>query len=115
YVVATNASDGVKVLARFDGKKWQVLRRGEAGLLRGWPGNAGSLWLQDPNGLHHDFGTRVESVEREGVLSGTISSVVPEPSGVIWVSTNQGAARYAPPLWQTPLAVAHIRSGVQDS
>ena len=115
YVVATRIADETKVLARLDGGRWKVLYRSDKALIRGWPGAAGTLWLEDPNGLHHALGDSVENLDRKGVLSGAIATVATQPGGTIWVGTTQGVARFAPPLWQTPPEVAHIRSAVQDA
>ena len=113
YVVATRP-DGNKVLAHLGPAGWQILHRASPGLLRGWPGSSGSIWLQDADGFRQATGNHVETIDRQGVLSGTIVSVVTEGTGAIWVATNQGVGRYTPPLWQTPPDIAHIRNGVQD-
>jgi signal transduction histidine kinase/CheY-like chemotaxis protein len=115
YVVATRKTDESKVLARLDGRRWEILDTGDKGVIRGWPGTGGTLWVQDPSGLHHLLGDRLEIRDRNGVLSGSIMSVVTEPGGTIWVGTNQGLARLSPSLWQTPREVANVRSGVQSA
>jgi signal transduction histidine kinase/CheY-like chemotaxis protein len=115
YVVATRKADESKVLARLNGKQWEVLYRSDKGLIRGWPGTPGSLWVHDPDGLHYLVGQHVETLDHKGVLSGNILTVVTQPGGTIWLGTNQGVARFSPPLWRTPPEVAHIRSGVQGA
>jgi CheY-like chemotaxis protein/signal transduction histidine kinase len=42
------------------------------------------------------------------MLSGVYTDVVPEADGVFWLGTSQGIARYTPPLWRTPAAVAGV-------
>jgi len=115
YVVATRKAGQSKVLARLNGKRWEIVYRSDKGLIRGWPGAAGTLWLHDPNGLHHLLGGCVETQDRKGVLSGNILTVVTQPGGTIWIGTNQGVARLSPSLWRTPPEVAHVRSGVQGA
>jgi signal transduction histidine kinase/DNA-binding response OmpR family regulator len=115
YVVATRKSDESKVLARLNGQRWEIPHGGNPGVIRGWPGTAGTLWLQDPGGLHHLVGEHIDIQDRNGVLSGAILNVVAEPGGTIWVGTNQGLARLAPSLWQTPREVANVRTGVQSA
>jgi len=115
YVVAARIADESKVLVRLDGGRWKVLYRSNLALIRGWPGAAGTLWLEDPNGLHHVLGDSVENLDRKGVLSGAIATVATQPGGIVWVGTTQGVARLAPSLWQTPPEVAHIRSAVQGT
>jgi signal transduction histidine kinase/CheY-like chemotaxis protein len=115
YVVATRKTDESKVLARLHGGRWEILDTGAKGVIRGWPGTGGTLWVQDPSGLHHLLGDRLDIKDRNGVLSGSIMSVVTEPGGTIWVGTNQGLARLSPSLWQTPREVANVRTGVQSA
>jgi signal transduction histidine kinase/CheY-like chemotaxis protein len=115
YVVATRKADESKVLARLVGQRWEILNGDNKRIIRGWAGTAGTVWLQDPNGLHHIVGEHLDIQDRSGVLSGSILNVLTEPGGIIWVGTNQGLARLAPSLWQTPREVANIRSGVQSA
>jgi signal transduction histidine kinase/CheY-like chemotaxis protein len=111
-VIAAGTRGSENSLIRFDGSGWRVLYR-SAALLRGWPGIDRTVWLQDPNGLHRLVNGRLDDVPQEGVLSGAILTVVLERGGAFWVGTNQGAARYAPPLWRTPDAVPRLSLGVQ--
>jgi hypothetical protein len=113
YVVATRIADESKVLARVDSGGWKVLYRSDLALIRGWPGTAGTLWLEDPNGLHHALGDSVATLDRKEVLSGLIGTVATQPGGIVWVYTTLGVARYSPPLWRTPPEVAHIQSPIQ--
>ncbi|MBZ5575569.1 MAG: response regulator [Acidobacteriia bacterium] len=113
FLVAAEKAGGSKVLVRFDGRGFSVVYRGKSQLVRGWPGTAGSLWLQDTEGLHQLIAGRLVTVDREGPLSGNFRRVVREAGGVFWVGTNQGTARYAPPVWRTPPLVAHVRSGIE--
>jgi signal transduction histidine kinase/CheY-like chemotaxis protein len=115
YVVAARAADESKVLARLVGARWEIVYHSDRALIRGWPGADGTLWLEDPNGLHHKMGDSVSTLDRKGVLSGPIATVATEPGGTIWVGTTQGVARFSPPLWQTPPEVAQIRSAVQGA
>ena len=113
YVVASRKVDGERVLARFDGVGWRIVTQ-DSGLVRGWEGLNETIWLHRADGLRHISSGRSEVIDRRSVLSGTIQTVVPERGGTIWVGTNQGVARFAPPLWQTPPEAAQIQTGVQS-
>jgi signal transduction histidine kinase/CheY-like chemotaxis protein len=55
---------------------------------------------------------RKEAVERRGVTSGVIHQIIADESGAFWMTTSQGLARYAPPLWQRPSEVADLKTSV---
>ena len=115
YITAASSGAPGTVVACLSRTGWRIVYRSAAGFVRGWPGPENTLWVQDINGIRRQIGSQAQPVEREGMLSAVINSVTTEPGGVFWVGTNQGAARYSPPIWRTPSGAALIDSGVQSS
>jgi hypothetical protein len=99
-VAGASPATGDERLLGFDGKAWRTVWQGGQAKLRGWPAGDGTLWLQKGNDLFRLRSNRLEPVPRQGALSGTINGVTPEKGGVLLVGTNQGLARYSPPIWQ---------------
>ncbi len=111
FLVAGQTLDkGEQSLIGFDGKGWRTLWRGGRARIRGWSGGDGTIWLQRSDDLFLLRQGRLEPVPRKGALQGTINWVEPVKGGVVLVGTRQGLARYAPPLWQTPAALADLGS-----
>ena len=53
------------------------------------------------------------SIEKYGVLSGTLWEVMTEPNGGFWLGSSEGLAHYAPPVWTTADLVQYaIRNGL---
>ena len=108
FVVGSSVRNGDQVLVRYDGQGGQIIYRGGQDMLRGWRGLDESLWVQDGNTLFGLVGRTREPVERKDTLSGLYNDMVTEARGVFWLGTSQGIARYTPPLWRTPPAVAGV-------
>ena len=108
FVVGISVRNGDKVLVRYDGQRWQTIYHGDQDNLRGWRGLDDSVWVQRRNTLLRLVAGRKELVDRKDTLSGVYIDVFREDQGVFWLGTSQGIARYTPPLWRTPLAVAGI-------
>ena len=113
-MAGVSVDTGDERLMGFDGKAWRTAwhgRPGQAARLacrrrdilgaerqRSLPAAAGPPGTGPPAG-------RLTGNHRLGVA--------PEKGGVLLVGTSQGLARYAPPLWQTPPALAGLdRDGV---
>jgi signal transduction histidine kinase/CheY-like chemotaxis protein len=110
FTAATHRA-GVRKLVRWKGSGIDVLYTGGSGL-RGWPGADGAIWINDESSLFMIGSGRQSSIERRGVLAGSLVDIVTEPGDAFWVTSSEGAARYAPPLWRTPPAVAGLGQAV---
>jgi signal transduction histidine kinase/DNA-binding response OmpR family regulator/HPt (histidine-containing phosphotransfer) domain-containing protein len=93
---------GKRAVVRFDGQRWSVLRTAMSDTLRGWAGAGGSLWIQSGGALSLLSAGKELPAGRKGALSGTIHDVLPFGDRGFWVSTTQGIAREASPLWSAP-------------
>ena len=80
--------------------------------LRGWAGVEGSIWVQDGNRILEITDEGLHPVERVNALSGIVLSTQFEKDGKFWVTTSQGAAHHAPPLWQTPAGIRQLNDVV---
>ncbi len=108
FLTASDRSSRLAVL-RTDGRRWEIVYRGESRRLRGWRGAERTMWIQDGNHLLHMTAEgRTTPVERTGPLSGVVLSIKTEGTKRFWVGTTQGLAMYAPPLWRSPPETAHI-------
>jgi signal transduction histidine kinase/DNA-binding response OmpR family regulator len=110
YFTARALAGAGRVLVRLRSRRLERLHE-DPGLVRGWPGEAGTVWLEVAGKLFRQRLGRVEPVPRPARLSGAIQTVIPLPGGAFWLGTVQGAARYSPPIWQTPAEVAAMHTG----
>jgi signal transduction histidine kinase/CheY-like chemotaxis protein/ligand-binding sensor domain-containing protein len=111
FVVGLAEAVRQKVLVRFDGRSWHTIHAAkQKDQLRGWRGADDSVWVQEGNALFRQGQGRKDPVDRVDALSGFIYDVFPEAGGTFWLAGSQGVARYAPPLWRTPAAIAGIDS-----
>ena len=104
FVAATGRHGNT--LLRLSNGQWHTVYTSHQEVLRGWPGSDGAVWIQDGNRILQLAGGKVNPVEKQYALSGIILSVQVEASGHFWVTTSQGVARYAPPLWRVPAGLA---------
>ncbi|MGA3016315.1 MAG: response regulator [Bryobacteraceae bacterium] len=109
-VVGASLDTGDERLIGFDGEAWRTIWQGDRAKLRGWPAGDGTFWIQKGNDLFRLRRGCLEPVPQQGALLGTIAWVTPEKGGVLLVGTQQGLARYAPPLWQAPPMLAGLDS-----
>lgn len=97
-------------LIGFDGKVWRTVWQGGRTLLRGWRAGDGELWVQNGGDIFCLRSNGLEAAPRQGALLGTIYGVQTDKGGVLLVGTDQGLARYSPPLWQTPPLLSGVNS-----
>jgi signal transduction histidine kinase/CheY-like chemotaxis protein len=102
------------VLLHFDGNSWRSIFSGTQARLRGWPGTDGIVWIQQGEELFCLRGGRMDPVQRRDALLGNLAAVEADRGGVFWLGTTQGIARYAPPLWQTPAALAERNANAHE-
>jgi len=106
-VTGTSASRSNAALG-FDGSRWKELYRSVSATIRAWPGQDGSVWIQDGNRVIEVAGENRNVAEKTGVLSGILLSVREQSPGQFWVTGAQGAARYSAPLWKTPAEAPQV-------
>jgi ligand-binding sensor domain-containing protein len=83
--------------------------------IEAWGGTEGSLWVREKDDLYRIVNGRKDDVEKQGVLSGVLHDVIPQPGGVFWICTSQGVARYAPPLWRVPPEISALKTSVHGA
>ncbi len=108
FVAGLLGRDASRVVARWDGSQWHIVYRGTHESLYGWRGPDDSIWIVDGNLLLQLAGGRQTVISRTGILSGNIFDVFSDPRRVFWISTSDGVARCAPPLWRAPAPVAQL-------
>ena len=95
-------SDG-RAVARWKGTQREIIHQSRQDNLRGWRGPDGAIWILEGAFLLRLRGGRPQVVSRRGPLAGAVYDVLTERDGSFWVGTSDGLARYASPLWRTPL------------
>lgn len=99
----TGASSGARrVLAYFDGERWEVFDLREENLKLGWRGADDTMWVLSVGGLLRFDRRRPDQVVRERPLRGQIFDAAAGRKGVFWLATSEGLARYAPLAWRRP-------------
>ena len=106
---ATAAGTGRHVAMLLGKGKAKEIASAASGNIEAWPGDGGSIWVHENERLYRIAGNDREEIERQDVLSGVIHEVALQGGGAFVVTTSQGLARYAPPLWRVPEEVAHLR------
>ncbi|MGC9972186.1 MAG: response regulator [Bryobacteraceae bacterium] len=110
-VFAAGTREGrTTVLERFDGRRWREIATSDREELQGLRGADGAIWVRQGHALFRLVGGRKERVERKDILSGMLMNTASEPQGALWLTTTQGIARFAPPLWRTPVEVSGVDS-----
>jgi signal transduction histidine kinase/CheY-like chemotaxis protein/ligand-binding sensor domain-containing protein len=71
-----------------------------------WGGADGEIWFSVSSTLHRQARGMARPVERSGPLAGRVHDVAAIAGGGFWLATSDGLARYSPPLWRTPAAIA---------
>ena len=79
----------------------EIVRTATPDNLRGWRGPDGTLWTIEGASLRRLLNGRWVSVEKYGMLAGTLYEVVTEQGGGFWIGTSEGIAHYAPSVWTT--------------
>jgi len=113
YSSAYSRGAAGRVITEHDGHTWRIAytQTGDDQLLMGFPGPDDYFFLAKLNpsrGLLLSTITRGKEfpLEKKEALAGRFYSAELEPEGVFWFATSQGIARYAPPTWRTPSAIA---------
>jgi len=101
-----------RVLVRFSRAGWQIVPTGAADVVQGWPGEDGTLWIEEATGLFRLSGGRKEAAATEALPAGGIQDVWTLPDGGFWVGAKTGIAKYAPALWRTPPGAPRIETPV---
>jgi len=101
--------DGQAVAVRFEGGDHRVIATASLPPIQALAGADGVIFLRDSDGLYRIVNGAREKVERREILSGVFQQVMRQPGGAFWITTSEGVARYAPPLWRTPAPVAHLQ------
>jgi len=108
--IATPHSGEGPAGARWEGSRFEVVHVSPQ-LFHSWQGIESSRWVMERNALLR-VGKDTERIDRRGPLAGSPHDLVSLPGGVFWLSTSEGLARYAPPLWRTPSAVSDFEEAV---
>jgi signal transduction histidine kinase/DNA-binding response OmpR family regulator len=101
-----------RVLVRFSRAGWQIVPTGPADVVRGWPGEDGTLWIEEGTGLFRLSGGQKEAAATDMISSGGIQDVWTLPDGGFWVGAKTGIAKYAPAIWRTPPEASRIETPV---
>ena len=99
--IEKNESENQAVV-HYNGKQWKILRRTRNSVSRAWRGFDDTIWIKDGASLYSQQANRLEKIERNDVLSGSIVDVAQGPNGAFWLATYDGLVRGAPMLWRTP-------------
>jgi len=111
-VSATSVPTGMNTALRLNGKEVEPLAEARTGTVQAWPGADGTVWVSCGDEMYRLVDGRKELVDRRGVTSGVIHQIVADQNGAFWMTTSEGLARYAPPLWRRPTEVAHLTTSV---
>jgi len=101
-----------RVLVRFSSAGWQIVPTGSADVVQGWPGEDGTVWIEEATGLFRLSGGRKEAAATEALASGGIQDVWTLPDGGFWVGAKTGVAKYAPAIWRDPPGAPRIETPV---
>ncbi len=111
-IIASDMQKGKKVLVKFTADTLNILSQNIGDMICCWPDNDNGFWASEFPSQHLARilanGDRF-TVENDS-LSGSINDVALDVNGVFWLGTSQNLARYAPPLWSTPVSIDHIKS-----
>jgi signal transduction histidine kinase/CheY-like chemotaxis protein/ligand-binding sensor domain-containing protein len=88
--------------------KIEVVRTATSDNLRGWRGPDGELWSISGASLLRLVNGQWTSVQKFGMLAGTLFEVVMERDGGFWLGTSEGIAHYPPHVWTTPDMVQQL-------
>jgi diguanylate cyclase (GGDEF)-like protein len=106
--VSASKQTGQHVLLHFAGQcvkcrnPWTEVYAGHAGLLKGWRGPDGAIWVQDERRILRINTDGSIGLDEGRVITGLTTAVVSKPDEGFWLGTTNGVARYSPPLWRTP-------------
>ena len=101
-----------RVLVRFSRAGWQIVPTGSADVVQGWPGEDGTVWIEEATGLFRLSGGRKEAAATDVISSGGIQDVWTLPDGGFWVGAKTGIAKYAPAIWRAPPGAPRIETPV---
>ncbi len=100
--VADSLPESKRVLAYFDGQRWQSLAIPGENLRAAWRGDERTFWALTINSLFRVDLSRPDAVTKESFPAGQFYDVAVEPKGVFWLATSEGLLRYAPLAWRSP-------------
>jgi diguanylate cyclase (GGDEF)-like protein len=98
-LVTAGRADGRKQLLLYSSGEWKVIYTGEAGL-HGWEAD-GHIWVLDGGKLFSLVNGKASEVKLHPLVSGRFMDAAVD-GDAFWLATEQGLARYAPPLWELP-------------
>jgi signal transduction histidine kinase/DNA-binding response OmpR family regulator/streptogramin lyase len=101
-----------RVLVRFSRAGWRIVPTGSADVVQGWPGEEGTVWIEEATGLFRLSGGRKEAAATEALPAGGIQDVWTLPDGSFWVGAKTGIAKYAPAIWRAPPGAPRIETPV---
>jgi signal transduction histidine kinase/CheY-like chemotaxis protein len=112
FVSASSIRDGRTFAIRIDARGTKVIAQADEGRVEAWAGAQGTIWVRDKAHFYRLVNGRRQEVEKQDVLSGVIHEIVRLRGGTFWVTTSEGVARYAPPLWRAPAEITHLKTAV---
>jgi signal transduction histidine kinase len=111
FVAALGKSNRLTVFSLAQGK-WTSIAEAQRPdvALSGWRDGEGTVWLHEDNRLFRRRGNRWEGIDQKNeVLSGLVTGILPRPNGDFFVSTSSGLALRVNPSWRSPSSDPRIR------
>ncbi len=124
-MVADRSDRANSQIVLFDGSAWELVAGNFGCVSKCWKDDEDCIWMwikhyqstasaRENDRIAKLYNGKLHLLANDGILASLFKTATPGSSGVCWLATSHGLARYTPSLWRTPLEVKDEKNWIHS-